>query len=95
MEVIRLLKELEAYATRQSTNPYNNSGKERHVREIFADIAIRAARIREALEDFKPRHPDEPVPEQAAVTLAELLARVEKLEATVALDQPIPYSVRT
>jgi hypothetical protein len=37
--VIRKLRDLEQFARSQSVSPYNNSGKERHVRELFLEIA--------------------------------------------------------
>ena len=37
--VIRKLRDLEQFARGQSVSPYNNSGKERHVRELFLEIA--------------------------------------------------------
>ena len=45
--VIRQLRQIEQFARDQSVSPYNNSVKERHVRELFGDIANRLHMIAE------------------------------------------------
>lgn len=42
---INRLKDVEKFARDQSESPYNNSRKERHVKELFAEIANRIAGI--------------------------------------------------
>ena len=39
------LKDVEKFARGQSVSPYNNSGKERHVRELFLEIANKLSGI--------------------------------------------------
>ena len=45
LEVAGRLNEIAYLCDRMSTNPYNNSAKEKHVRGIFADVA---AQVRSA-----------------------------------------------
>lgn len=39
LEAIAAIRRIQEDLDRQSKNPYNNSGKEKHVREIFKDLA--------------------------------------------------------
>jgi hypothetical protein len=49
VEIAGQISDLAAQCERMASNPYNNAAKEKHVRGIFADIALDARRVSSAL----------------------------------------------
>jgi Asp-tRNA(Asn)/Glu-tRNA(Gln) amidotransferase A subunit family amidase len=85
--IVRGLRELAEFAKQQSTSPYNNHSKERHVRELFADICAKLERMVVAVEEADLPLADERSAYQA---WSDLDRRVRTLEASVAGPISIP-----
>jgi hypothetical protein len=55
MDIAGKISDIAAQCDRMATNPYNNAAKEKHVRGIFADLAVEVRAASSALLNGPPK----------------------------------------